>query len=66
MDEGLIMALRTYGEIDNVQFVRQGFDIYTNGIKYRLLGYNVSKYVSINTMKELKQEISNFNKEENK
>jgi len=66
MDEGLIMALRSYGEIDNVQFVRQGFDIYTNGIKYRLLGYNVSKYVSINTMKELKQEISNFNKEENK
>jgi hypothetical protein len=59
------MAMRTYGEIDNVFFRRQGFDIYSHGIKYKLIGYDGNKFVSVNSMKELKEEIDKFNTESN-
>ena len=55
------MAMRTYGEIDNVYFRRQGFDIYSMAIKYKLMGYDTNIFVSVNSMKELKEEITKFN-----
>ena len=57
------MSMRTYGEIDNVIFRRHGFDIYTNAVKYKLLGYDRNTFVSVNSMKELKEEITKFNTE---
>lgn len=57
------MAMRTYGEIDGVYFRRQGWDIYSHGIKYKLMGYDENKFVSVTTMKELKAEITKFNAE---
>lgn len=55
--------MRSYGEIEGVGFRRIGFDIYTNGIKYKLIGYNENIMVSVNTMTELKEEIRKLNQE---
>lgn len=59
------MAMRTYGEIEGVYFRRQGWDIRSHGIKYKLIGGDSSKFVSVNSMKELKEEIAKFNLEQN-
>lgn len=52
--------MRSYGEINDVLFSRQGFDVYNLAYKYSLSYYNHVKTVFVNNMKELKQEISTF------
>lgn len=59
------MGLRRYGEIDNVYFRKQGWDIYSMATKYKLMGDDSNKFVSVNSMKELKEEIAKFNMESN-
>lgn len=57
------MGLRRYGEIEGVYFRKQGWCIYSMATKYKLMGDDGNKFVSVNTMKELKDEIAKFNKE---
>lgn len=57
--------MRTHGEIDNIYFKSYGFDIYTQGIKYKLIGSDSNTFVSVTSMKELKEAITKFNMESN-
>lgn len=59
------VGLRRYGEIDGVYFRKQGWDIYSMATKYKLMGDDQNKFVSVNSMKELKEEIAKFNAEQN-
>jgi hypothetical protein len=56
-------SLRVYGDFCGVEYRRQGYDIYSHGTKYKLISDNGNKFVTVNTLPELKEEINKFNRE---
>lgn len=61
------MSMRTHGEIDGVYFTRLGFSIAALATKYKLYsvsGVSDSKIVYADTMKELRQQIKDYNQVE--
>jgi hypothetical protein len=54
--------MRSYGEINEVDFKRFGYDIYNLAFKYELRDYHGKKFVYVNSMAELREEINNFKK----
>ena len=57
--------MRKYGQIQDVDFRHQGYDIYNLAQKYKLISYHGTKFVYVNSMAELKEEIAIFNEEGN-
>lgn len=55
--------MRSYGEINEVDFKRFGYDIYNLAFKYELRSYQGKKFVYVNSMAELREEINKFNGE---
>ena len=51
------MSMRTYGEIGDVIYRCQGYDIYNHAMKYKLSIDGEIKYAYANTMAELREEI---------
>ncbi|NOS39023.1 hypothetical protein PODOV050v2_p0002 [Vibrio phage 66E30.1] len=56
--------MRSYGEIAEVCFQRKGWNIYNLATEYKIWDGYRNKSVYVNTMLELKEEISKFIKEE--
>lgn len=56
--------MRSYGEINGIDFKRFGYDIYNLGYKYELRAYYGKKFVYVNSMSELRKAISEFSEEE--
>lgn len=52
--------MRNHGNIADVQFIRQGYDIYNLAIKYKLSHNGYQVYVYVNNMTELREEITKF------
>lgn len=55
--------MKRHGQISNIMFSRQGWDIYNMAIKYKIWGNGESKLVFVNSMMELKEEIVNYHAE---
>jgi hypothetical protein len=55
--------MKRRGEIENIEFISRGFKMIGLGIEYELRKYDEKKTVYVNTMKELKAEIRDYNKE---
>ncbi len=52
--------MRTHGEIAEVLFMKKGYNIYNLAIEYSLRDGENTKRVYVNSMLELKDEITNF------
>jgi hypothetical protein len=55
--------MRSYGEINGIDFKKFGYDIYNLAYKFELRGYQGKKFVYVNSMAELREEINKFNGE---
>lgn len=52
--------MRKYGEIGNVYFISQGYNIYNLATEYKLTYDGETVFVYMNNMTELKKEITNL------
>lgn len=50
--------MRKYGDIGNVHFSNQGWNIYNLAFEYKLSYNGYTNFIYVTTMKELKEEIA--------